>query len=185
MSDAVILIKDPTEILKDFNKRLRTFCGQTAVTDFEVHVVDGQPMVSLFAGMVPAEEEDVEDAKEAGEIIKVGDLIPEDDPIVVQVCGVAARAPMERDENGGQVKGKEGDAAQSEKRLDALCEKAADGIVKMRVASGTSHDWVTIPGKDANKREWLPVTKTYVALAFGAPDEAADATAPAAPAAPV
>lgn len=166
MSEAMILIKDPNETVKQLNQRLRDACLQAPVTDFELHVVDGQPMISLFAGVVEADEDDVAEALEADEVIKLGALIPEDDPVVVQVSDVSALVPMEVDGNGGQIKGKEGDAAKSEKKLDTLCERAGDAVTKLRTASGTAHGWVIIGGKDATKKEWLPITKTWVALAY-------------------
>jgi len=177
MSEVMILLKDPNEDLKLFNKRIREVCGQTMVTDFELHVVDGQPMLSLFSGMIEADEEDVAEAKEEGEELELGALIPEDDPVVVQVCGAAALVPMELDANGGLVKGKEGDAALTEKRVDVICERAGDAVTKVRVATGSSYNWVTVPGKDAGKKEWLPVTKTWIAVAHVADA----AVAPAAP----
>ncbi len=185
MSDALIAIKDPNEEMKNFNKRLRDACANTPVTDFELHVVDGQPMVVMFSGLVEADEDDVEEAKEASEELKLGDLIPEDDPVVIQVCQLRALVPMELDKDGALVKGKEGDAALTEKRLDTICERANDGITKVRVASGTSYAWVVLPGKDTEKekkREWLPVTTAFTAIAYINQNAPAVAEAPAAPA---
>lgn len=174
MSEAIICIKDPSETVKDFNKRLRDSCEQAPVTDFELHVVDGQPMVSMFAGMVEAEQEDVDDAQAEGEELELGALIPEDDPVLVQVCEVAALVPMERDDKGELVQGKEGDAAKSERKLDVLCERAGDAVTKIRVSCGTHYGWVQTQ-KETAKKEWLPISKSWIAIAHAVEAAAAPA----------
>ena len=148
MSDVMFCVRDPNETVSSFNKRLFKVCHDTAVTDFELHVVDGQPMVMMFAGVVEADAEDVAAAKEDGEDLKEGDIIPEDDPIIIQVAKACALQPMAIDKDGALVKGQEGDAAKTERGLDVLGERARDRVTKVRVATGTSHNWVKAPAKD-------------------------------------
>lgn len=86
MADAMTIIKCPSEEIGAFNKRLLANCQSQPVTEVSLHVVHGQPVVTLFSEMVEADEEDVEEAKEAGETLTLGELIPAEPPLLAQIC---------------------------------------------------------------------------------------------------
>lgn len=170
MADAVVCVKDPNENLKDFNARLKLKCKEAEVTDVQLLVVDGQPVVILLAGQVEADADDVADANDAGETIKEGDLIPEDTPMIVQVCSVAALIPASTD-----PKGEEGDAATSERRCDSICSRASDGIIKIINANGTYYDWIPDPVDAKKPKQWLPKVRSFLAFAYERPEGTAAA----------
>jgi hypothetical protein len=164
MADAQTYIKDPNESMIDFNKRMKTACEEMDVTDFQLVVVDGEPMVTLLSGMVPATEEDIEELKEAdpeAELPEVGDPIPEDDSLIVQCAKVSAMTPTTFDAKGGVAE--KGDALKSEKRLETLYVRANGGVVKHVHAVGKYGRFVDTADK---KQVWAEVVANYVAVGY-------------------
>lgn len=121
MADAVTIIRAPEEPMSKFNIRMLDVCKEMPVTSAQLAVVDGQPCVTLFAEAVEAEQEDVEEAGEAASI-KVGDLIPAEEPVYVQVCPLHADN-LEK-------------AATSQKRMETLYKRAQGGVTAVLHASG-------------------------------------------------
>ena len=128
MADACTLVKAPEEQMSKFNERLIAECREIAVTSVQMAIVDGQPCVTLFSEAVEATEEDVEEAKEVAEEdggkceLKVGDLIPSEEPVFVQVSPLHADN-LER-------------AAKSQSRMETLYKRAQGGVTAVLHATG-------------------------------------------------
>ncbi len=129
--DSKTLVKSSIEKMKEFNKRLRSACESAPVTSFEVAVVDGLPVVTLISETHEADEEDVADAKKFGDKIELGDVIPDDDTICVQVSGLSAVGD---------------EAANTESVMDQLNDRAEGETLGVRFFSGQYVQWV----KDEN-----------------------------------
>lgn len=145
MADVQSFCRAATEPARDFNKRLADYCASHPVTNFELHVADGMPMVVLMMEEVQATELDVakanqlyaeecEEAKEANEEppeapdLAVGDWIPASDPLIVQVGRVNCFTMDE--------------AKKSEERLDNIYKKADGTVLRHMVATGRTTTWV-------------------------------------------
>lgn len=125
MADAMSLCKLPNETMGAFNQRLRAACGEDSnpVTGVMLLVIDGEPLVTLFSELKEASDKDVADAKAAGDTeLRVGDDIPESEPLVAQVVRVSAADDKE--------------ATKSQQRLEVLYERADGGVVELLNASG-------------------------------------------------
>ncbi len=133
MADGMTLLKAPTENISAFNKRLKDACGIKPVTEVSLFVIDGEPLVTLFSELVEANEEDVAEAKEGGETLELGELIPEEAPMIAQVT----RVECLNDDL----------ALKSQQRTERLFERADGGVQKLLCASGTVPIWVTSPEK--------------------------------------
>ncbi len=174
MADARTLCMSPPEKLSQFNKRLREACDELAVTNFDLGVVDGLPVVTLLSEEVPATEEDVrkdaadraEAAQEEGykpdpedKPLEVGDWIPTVDPMIVQVTKLSCA-----------------DATQAEKaedRCDMIYDRARGGISKHLMITGISHRWEGDPNgpKDATTQApsrfvHVPFASSYIAIGY-------------------
>lgn len=151
MADAVSLARSPDEKISAFNKRLLEACQQSPVTDVQLIVVDGQPVVTLFSEVVEATEEDVEEAKADGDTdIKVGDTIPENPPISVQVARVACATPEA--------------ATKTHSHLETLYQRANGEVVKQIHATGSRFGFSETPDKKGTV--WVEQVDTYVAVAY-------------------
>ena len=130
MSDAITLIRSPTQPLAEFNAELRERCGELPITDFQLAIIDGQPAVTLLSADVEATEDDLRDAQAADpkSDLRLGDLIPDGDPLLVQVTPLDART--------------EKDAKSSRGRLDKLYDRAAGEIERVITAVGEMNEWV-------------------------------------------
>lgn len=165
MADAATVVKAPEESLKDFNKRLFVTCGEFPITNVQLAVVDGQPVVTLFSESVEADEEDVQEAEEAGEKIAVGDLIPAEDPVVVQVCTLRA-ASID-------------DAQKSQRRMDMLYKRADGNVTGVLHASGRGLVTLVDP---VTKKETVMEREVHLAAVIFHPSDDADGAGPEAPA---
>jgi len=130
MSDAITLIRTPNQPLPAFNAELRQRCSEMPITDFQIVLVDGQPAVTLISEDVEATEEDVRDALEADpqSDLKVGDPIPESDPLLIQVTPLGART--------------ESEVTSSRGRVDKLCDRAKGEIERIITATGEVTEWI-------------------------------------------
>lgn len=170
MADARTLVKLPNEKPADFNKRLLVACREEGVevTNAALHVIDGEAVVTLFSEMVEATEEDVAEtveeakaeAKTAGRPFKEddvdleeGDLIPENDPVFVQVCRVAAY-----DDKAGGV---------THKFLETVYERAEGQVVKVLKDTGSRFSWGQAPDKSMH---WIEEHVTYFAVLYLNPE---------------
>ncbi len=122
------LVQPPHEKMKDFNERLREVCEQSPITSFEAVVVDGQPVITLMSEVMEATEEDVEKAKEDDpeDDLKIGDMIPVDDTVLVQVSGVGAAGEK---------------ASNTEHAHDVLNKRAGGEAIEVRYFTGPSVRW--------------------------------------------
>jgi hypothetical protein len=159
MADARTLVKLPIEKIGDFNKRLLSSCKEVEVTTAMLHVIDGEPVVTLFSEMVVATEEDVaeatEDLEEGDKLdFKAGDLIPENDPVLVQICKVAAY-----DDKA---------AGTSHKFLESVFHRAEGQVVKVLKDTGSRFGWVQAADKSLH---WVEEQFTYFAVLYLDPDD--------------
>jgi hypothetical protein len=113
MSDAYTLVKCEDEKMKEFNERIAKACSENHVTDGQIDIVDGQPVVTLLF----TDGEDI-DPEEEGQ-----------DPMAVMVAKVSA------------VSGDS--AALSEKFMGALYDEADASVVDVQFAVGPAFEWVT------------------------------------------
>ncbi len=136
MADAVTMVKLPSESPSAFNKRLREACNMQAVTDASLSVVDGQPVVTLFSEMVAIEQKDIDEAQEAGdELPKLGEMVPEEDPIIAQVSKLSCVNDEE--------------AAKSQAFMEKLYDRAQGNVVNLLYAVGSIFGFLKGPdGKD-------------------------------------
>lgn len=161
MADGISLVKAPEEQVSAFNQRLLSACGDFPITSVQLVVIDGQPMVTLFSESVEADEEDVEEAKEAGEEISVGDLIPTEDPVVVQVT---------------QVRADSLDAAKkAQDRMETLYKRANGGVTSVLHASGKGLQKIVDP---QTKKISFDIREIhYAAVVYNPSEEAEQAEA--------
>jgi hypothetical protein len=173
MADAVTLCKNPAEDMRSFNGRLRQECSSRPVTNFDLMVVDGQPVVALLCEEVEATEEDAQDAlsEDPDSDLKVGDWIPAADPLVVQVSRVSCISEEQADK--------------TEQRLDQIYDRAGGNVIRHIPASGQTYSWIpdvgTIPidpttgapkeGALPTKYLYAPVSASFIAVAFLAAEE--------------
>lgn len=159
MAEAMTLPKVPSESISDYNKRLAFACNEQPVTDVSIIVVHGQPVVTIFCEMVEADQEDVDEAKEDGEEIALGTLIPSEPPLVVQVCAIDC-STVEA-------------AVLSQKYMDRLYQRAAGGVTKTLNATGSIFGFVDTPDKKSIYCEQLV---TYLLVAYFAEEVEENAT---------
>jgi hypothetical protein len=147
MADARTLAKLTTEAMHQFNKRLKLACEEAAVTEVSLHAIDGEPVVTLFSEMVVATDEDVKEAREDGDTeLKEGDLIPEEEPVTVQVGKVSC---VNDDE-----------ATSTQKRFETIYGRAQGGVVKVLKDTCVRTEEVLIEAK----KHYLPVSYTFFAV---------------------
>ena len=163
MADAFTLVKNPSETLGAFNKRLRKACGpdMPAVTEMSVCVVDGQPVVTLFSEMIEIEQADIDEAKEAGEdpLPVLGEVVPEEEPIIVQVSKLNCTTDEE--------------AMASQKFLDVLYQRADGNVTKQLQASGPIFGFLKGPDKATDVYCQQVVTYAFVSYLRDVGDEGA------------
>jgi hypothetical protein len=147
MADALTCIKDPGELLSAFNKRLKAECDKFEPTRVQLTIIDGEPMVTLLAETVEADEDDVEDAKDHGATINddkgnprpiaLGDEIPAGDLVTVKLVKVAAFETPKREalRKGTPTEGMKASEA-AESHLDKVYERAKGLITDHIHASG-------------------------------------------------
>jgi hypothetical protein len=146
MADALTCIKDPGELLSQFNKRLKAECDKFEPTGAQIVIIDGEPMVTLKSETVEAEQEDVEDAKAHGATITVdgkeraiqlGDEIPAGDIVTVKLVKVGAFETPKRTalRKGGPTEGMTASEA-AEGHLDQVYTLANGLIMEHLFATG-------------------------------------------------
>lgn len=145
MADAMTLAKLPTEKMSAFNARLRAACDQQPVTGAQILVPDGEPVVVLFSEMVEATKEDVDE----GAAEKAGELIPEKDPVVVQV----ARMQCDTDKA----------ATRTQEHMEVLFTRADGAVVEILNASGKRAGWLEGPDK---RQHYVQVPVHYVLVSY-------------------
>ncbi len=145
MADVQTFCRSVGENAKTFNDRVRRYCARHPVTNFELHVVDGMPMLVLMMEEVQATEVDVakarqiweeecEEAKAAKEELpeepdlEVGEWIPAGDPLIVEVARVSC---LTKDEAG-----------KSEERLNLIYQRADGNVMRHTTAHGRTIAWV-------------------------------------------
>ncbi len=141
MADAMTLAKTPKEPIKAFNRRLRSACSDEGnpVTSVDITVVDGEPVVTLFSEMVEATEEDVADAKTAGEELKIDELIPDGDPVVAQVVMLSCAT--------------EEAATKTQEYTEKVYERADGGVRDIKYATGSRFGFVDDPNDREKEKE--------------------------------
>ncbi len=164
------LVKSPVERMKEFNERLEKACKSAPITGFEAAVVDGQPVVTLMSELDYPSDEQLADDKEAKGDLKADDLVPIDDPICVQIGGIAAS------ENG---------PAQTEHAHDTLNNRAQGECTEVRYISGQHFVWTpdqndVLANVPKPKQVLVQTTVVFAAVAYL--QEPALAEAKAAPA---
>jgi len=129
MSYCYTLIKSPDEALSVFNNRLAKASQEpdNPITNFDVTVVSGQPVVTLISELVEATSEDVEGDAD----LTLGDLIPESEPMIVQTCQVEAAT----DEL----------AKKSESRLEKIYRRFGGDVIRNVTAKGIVPIIVPVP----------------------------------------
>jgi hypothetical protein len=127
MSDIALLVKTSNEKMSKYNERLAKACASAPITAFQAEVVDGQPAVLLRSEMIEAGPEEVEQAKQDGADLKEGDLIPESDPLLVQVARIGAF-------------GEEG--AKAEQSVGVLAQRGDGQVAEVEMIKGQSIDFV-------------------------------------------
>ena len=115
MSDAYTIVKCQDETMKEFNARIRQACQDNHVTDGQIDIVDGEPVVTLLW----TEPEDISDDQEDDA----------QNPLEVLVARVNAST--------------EDSAAKSEQHLGTIYEIANASIVDVQFATGPAYEWVT------------------------------------------
>ncbi len=157
MADAMTLPKVPNETISEFNKRLVKACQVQPVTDAGLVVIHGQPVVTLFSEMVDADQKDVDEAKEDGEEIELGEPIPSEAPLVVQVCQLDCST--------------DDAAAKTQAYTERLYERAEGGVTKTLHASGSIFGFVEGPDK---KSFYCEQPISYMAVAYFADQDEED-----------
>ncbi len=162
MADAVTVAKCPSEKIGDFNKRLRETCEAQPVTDTSIVIIHGQPVVTLFSEMIEADEEDVAAAKEDGEELALGELIPSEDPLVAQVCAMDCST--------------DASAGKTQVYADRLFERSKGAVSKTLHASGHIFGFVEGPDKKTHycQQEVGYMLVAYFADAGGEEEPGAD-----------
>lgn len=127
MSDIQLFVMAPVEKMKDFNERLRKACEEAPVTDYKAVVVDGHVAITLISEEVEADEALVAEALKAGRHLKVGELVPVEDPIIVQAVRIGALGK---------------DAADSEQRVEAISKRAEGDVEDIEYIRGAQIDWM-------------------------------------------
>jgi hypothetical protein len=145
--EAISLIKAPEESARDFNARLRDASLERPVSDVQMALVHGQPMVTLCTGLDAADLEEPED----GEV----DLCE-----IALGCGVCLL-----DATSSEA------CALSEDRIDKLLAKSrspndSDGdgnIVRTEVVTAEHYGFVKPPAELGTKDPiYLPIKVTYM-----------------------
>lgn len=126
MADMRTCIKTAGMKLADFNKTLLEACQQAPITSITAEVVSGEPVLVLLSDIVEADDEMVKEAKEVGEDIKVGDPVPDGDPLVAQVVRLSVS------EEG---------AGRSSKSFDTLRQRIPD-VAEVRIIKGPHEEWI-------------------------------------------
>ena len=158
------LIRTPDEKASQFNARLKDACSSEAdpITDFQLDVVDGLPVVTLISEMEEADEEDVEAAKEAGDTLELGAEIPAGPALIVQVGRLMADTAK--------------NATESAERIEKLLGSFGGDVLKQLVAKGTQQVITTVfdkDGKDSGLRFPIAQEVAYTAIGLNAEAPAA------------
>ena len=158
MADARTFFKNPDEKIVDFNKRLVIACDEQEITNVMLHVIDGEPVVTLFSEIFIATAEDVEEAREADpdSDLKEGDDMPEEPPVFVQVAKVGC--------------GSNELATLSQERMETLFNRAGGQVVKLLKDSCTRFGMIKVGGKEIYGQE----TTTYMAVVAYTDDDEED-----------
>ncbi len=149
MADALTIPKCPSEKVGDFNKRLKETCTMQPVTDASIVIVHGQPVITLFSEMVEADQEDVDAAAEDGEELKLGELIPSEDPLIVQVCSLDCSS----DESAGKT----------QQYAERLFQRADGAVSKTLHATGRIFGFVEATDK---KQHYCEQEISYMLVAY-------------------
>lgn len=131
MSYCYTFVKSPQESLSTFNKRLAEACqdDDNPITGFDLLVVSAQPVVTLSSEMTEVTEDDVAE----DDTLTLGELVPESDPMIVQVCLVEA--------------GSDEQAKSTEVRLDKVYKRYQGDVIRNVSARGLVP--IVIPVPDA------------------------------------
>lgn len=158
MADARTFFKLPNENMGAFNKRLRTACEEQDITNVMLHAIDGEPVITLFSEIFEATAEDVAEAKEEDpdSELKVGDDMPEEPPVFVQVAQVGCIDATV--------------AATSQTRMETLYERAGGQVVKLLKDTCSHFGMLKTPGPNG-KEFYGEETITYMAVVAYIPDE--------------
>lgn len=127
MSDIALLVKTGNEKMSAFNQRLGEACRSAPITSFQAEVVDGQPAILLCSEMIEADQEAIAQAKEDGVIIEAGELIPDSDPVVVQVARLGAFGE---------------EAAKAEQSVGVLAKRGDGQVADVEMIKGQTIDFV-------------------------------------------
>lgn len=129
MSFCYTFVKSTTEPLSGFNERLAKMCQteDNPITNFELAVVAGQPVVTLISELAEATQEDVDE----DDTITLGELLPASEPMIVQVCQVEAAAPEQ--------------AKASEARLEKVYRRFQGDVIRNISAKGTIPVIIPVP----------------------------------------
>lgn len=157
MADARTFVKLPAEKMSDFNKRLLTACEEDEVTTVMLHVIDGEPVVTLFSEILIANEEDVAEAldDDPDSTLKVGDELPEEPPVFVQVAKISCLS----DEL----------SKASQNRMETMYNRAGGQIVKLLKDSCSRFGFINHP--DSKKDYYGEEVITYMAVVAYIPEE--------------
>jgi hypothetical protein len=161
MADARTFVKLPSELMGAFNKRLLKACEDDEVTSAALHVIDGEPVVTLFSEIFEATAEDVAEAKDEDpdSDLKEGDDLPENPPIFVQVARTSCLDDVE--------------ATKSQDRMEKLYARAGGQVVKLLKDSGSRFGWYDRPGKK-DEKIWGEAVFSYMAVIAYIPDDEDD-----------
>jgi hypothetical protein len=156
------LTQSPGETSKEFNRRLMRACFHSPVTDYQAAVVDGMPTLTLLSEIVDADEEMVQEAKQDGSEIQLGDQVPSDVPLLVQVIKTGAVREL-------------GDVEQG---VSVMNERAKGEILEIEHVEGPDFAWVTDENDSASKKKVMVQTSAVYlivssVLPLDAPPESA------------
>jgi hypothetical protein len=164
MADAMTCAKSPDETMKQFNLRLREACSNknNPVTNVSIIVTHGEPVVTLFSEVHEVTEEDVKEAADEGEDpLTLGELIPDNEPLIAQVVKVSCASPEE--------------AIKTQRRLETLYERADGGVIELLHATGSRFGFVPLPGakdpKDPREQVYVEEPVTYVLISYEVGDD--------------
>jgi len=168
MSSFRTLIQKPIESMKDFNARLAIACAEAPITDYEASVVDGLPALTLISELVDVDQEMIAEAAEEGEKLSDGDVVPDGDPMCIQVCALGAIQEI---------------SGNSEARMDVLNTRADGDAIEVEHISGPNIQWipdrndVNADGKPKTGAKYIMVQtqSVYAVVSYGFdPDADAD-----------
>jgi hypothetical protein len=168
MADIQVLLKIPTISMASFNQELKKTCQEAPITDYRASVVDGMPCVVLISTLVDATAEDVEQAKADGVALALGDAIPENDPLVIQVAALGAYGTA---------------AASSMKACEILASRAQGQVEESEIISGPTVGWAHSPddldeqGTPRPNARMIPFpsSASYLVMSYLSPPEEKEA----------